>query len=100
MSQGGELLAVGDDQTTRPRFELTLRGYDKRQVDRYVSHTDGEISMLAAERERAFRQIHDMSAQLQQFQAELTELRQRPTRVDRASFRHLGPMVDQILALS
>jgi len=33
-------------------------------------------------------------------QAELVEVKQRPARVDRASFRHLGPMVDQILALA
>ena len=30
----------------------------------------------------------------------MTELRQRPAQVDRASFRDLGPMVDQILDLA
>src|SRR5205814_1579607 len=45
--------------------------------------------------------IRDMSAQLQKVQADLTELRQRPpVQLDKASFRDLGPMVDQILALA
>jgi chromosome segregation ATPase len=100
MSHGGELYAVRDDMTSRPRFEFALRGYDKRQVDQYVAQTDSEISTLTAERERASGHIQDLTAQLQHLQAELTDLRQRPAQVDRASFRHLGPTVDQILALA
>jgi peptidoglycan DL-endopeptidase RipA len=42
----------------------------------------------------------NLTAHLQQLQAELTELRQRPPQVDRATFRDLGPMVDRILALA
>jgi chromosome segregation ATPase len=100
MSHGGELFALREDLTSRPRFELTLRGYDKRQVDQHVAQTDSDISTLTAERERAFGQVQDLAAQMRQLQAELTELRQRPVQVDRASFRDLGPMVDQILALA
>jgi cell division septum initiation protein DivIVA len=75
MSDGGELFAVREDTTSRPTFEVALRGYDKRQVDQYVLRTDSEIARLAAERQRAFGQIQDMAGQLQQVQAELTELR-------------------------
>src|SRR6266511_2605780 len=99
MSHGGELFASADI-TSRPGFELVRRGYDKPQVDQYVSQVGSMISRLAGERELALSQIQDMAAQLQRLQAEVTELRKRPVQVDRASFRHLGAMVDQILALA
>ncbi|MEN3308239.1 MAG: hypothetical protein V7603_4441 [Micromonosporaceae bacterium] len=100
MSNGGELFALREDTTSRPTFEVTLRGYEKRQVDRYVSRVDSEILTLATERDRALQQIQGMAAQVKQLQAELTALRERPAPVDRASFRDLGPMVDQILNLA
>lgn len=84
----------------RPSFVVALRGYDKRQVDHYVSQVDSELSALAAGRERAHRQARDLAARLELVQAELTELRQRPPEIARASFRDLGPTVDQILALA
>ena len=101
MSQGDELFAAHEDGGSRPSFETALRGYDKRQVDQYLARADNEIAQtLAADRERAYAQIQQMVPQLQHLQAELNELRQRPPLVERASFRHLGPMVDQILALA
>ena len=100
MSQTKEQHAVRDDMIARPGFEVALRGYDKRQVDQYVARADSEISGLVAERKRAYGQIQELAGQLQHAQAELAELRQRPALIERASFRHLGPMVDQILALA
>jgi len=91
MSNGGE----------RTKFDLVMRGYDKRQVDQYMTRVDAELASYNAERERARGQMQTMAAQLQQLQAELGELRQRPPiQLDKASFRDLGPMVDQILALA
>jgi chromosome segregation ATPase len=84
----------------RPGFEIALRGYDKRQVDQYVAKVDSEIAALVADRTRSFGQIQELVGKLQKLQGELTELQQRPPQIERASFRHLGPMVDQILALS
>jgi cell division septum initiation protein DivIVA len=100
MSQGEKLFDRLEDMTSRPSFESALRGYDRRQVDQYVSQAATEISKLADDRELAFGQIQNLAVQLQRLQAELAELRQRPPQLDRASFRHLGPMVDQILALA
>lgn len=97
MSQDGELLAGRDDVASRPRFDQARRGYDKQQVDGYVERVVDEVAALVAERDRAFDQARTMATQLQQTQAELA---QRQPYVDRASFRHLGPMVDQILALA
>lgn len=100
MSNGEELFALREDAASRPSFELALRGYDKRQVDHYVEQSDREIATLTTERERALRQVKDLRMQLHQVQSELTELRQRPPQIDRASFRDLGPTVDQIMALA
>lgn len=97
MSNGDEPL--GSD-ASRPAFATVVRGYDKRQVDHYVSRLEGEHAQLAAEHQRAFRQIQDMGAHIREVSGELTELRQQPRQLERASFRDLGPMVDQILALA
>src|SRR5689334_19309148 len=97
MSNGDE--SFGSD-ASRPAFATAVRGYDKRQVDQYVSRLENEHAQLAAEHQRAFRQIQDMGAHIRQVTSELRELREQPRELERASFRDLGPMVDQILALS
>jgi cell division septum initiation protein DivIVA len=100
MSHGDELFSPREDKTSRPSFVAALRGYDKRQVDEYVWKVDSELATLLTERDRALGRIEHLSAHLKQVQTELTDLRQQPPRVDRASFRDLGPTVDQILALA
>lgn len=100
MSQAKEQPAARDDMIARPGFDAVMRGYDKRQVDQYVARVDSELTALMGERKRAFGQIQELGSHLKQVQAELTELHQRPPQLERASFRDLGPMVDQILALA
>src|SRR5690606_35892309 len=78
----GEAFASRDETTPRPEFELALRGYDKRQVDYYIEQTEHTIATLTSERDWAFNQARELTAQVQQLQAELHELRQRPARVD------------------
>ncbi|MEV0713223.1 DivIVA domain-containing protein [Asanoa sp. NPDC050611] len=92
MSQGQQYLT--------PTFDTSMRGYEKKQVDRHLADTADRLAQLAAEREQAHNHIRGLSANLEQMHAELTELRDREPRLDRASFRHLGSMVDEILALS
>jgi cell division septum initiation protein DivIVA len=100
MSQGEELLRPRGEGGTRSSFVVALRGYDKRQVDQYLSRVDRERATLVAERDRALGQAKQLAAHVDNMQAELAELRQRRPRVDRASFRDLGPTVDEILALA
>ncbi|GAA1844126.1 hypothetical protein [Asanoa iriomotensis] len=92
MSQGQQYLT--------PAFDTSMRGYEKKQVDRHLAETSDRIAQLAAEREQAHHHIRGLTANLEQVHGELTELRDRAPRLDRASFRHLGSMVDEILALS
>jgi peptidoglycan DL-endopeptidase RipA len=97
MSNGDE--PFGSDGS-RPAFATVVRGYDKRQVDHHISRLENDQARLAAEHQRAFRQIQDMGAHLREVTGELHELRTQPRQLDRASFRDVGPMVDQILALA
>lgn len=92
--------ALRDGAASRPGFDLALRGYDRRQVDLYVSRRDSEIGTLVADQQRARGRSQHLAGELEQVQAELTELRLRPPQLDRATFRDLGPTVDQILALA
>ncbi len=100
MSQGKEHPAPREDFVTRPAFVGAMRGYDKRQVDEFVAQVEGQLNALMEERKRGFVQIQELARQLQKTQSELADLRQRPPQVEKASFRDLGPMVDQILALA
>lgn len=100
MSHGEELFALGGDVTTEPSFESALRGYEKRQVDRYVARAEHEIATLTAEREQAYTQIHKLAGQVEHLQRDLAQVRKQAAVVDRASFKHLGPRVEQILALA
>src|SRR6476660_2813063 len=100
MSHGDEPYGRDEHPASRPNFEVALRGYDKRQVEQYVTQVAGDIANLTAERDRTYAQLQNYAAQHQEMHAELTELRQRPPQLDRASFRDLGPMVEQIIALA
>src|SRR5262245_6627397 len=81
-------------------FEGAIFGYDKRQVDRYIQQVESEIAALAAERDEAYGQITLLNQHLAQAQQELLALRRYATPVDPSSYRHLGPKVEQILALA
>jgi cell division septum initiation protein DivIVA len=100
MSHGPDLFALSDSVPTEPSFELALRGYDKKQVDRYVATVEAEVVTLATEREQAYAQVQALSGQLQQLRVELANMRHRTGTAGRLSFRHLGPRVEQILALA
>ena len=100
MSGREQLPSVGEDANARHTFDLAMRGYDKRQVDQHLTAVDGELAGLAAERDRAVAEISRLSAMAQSLQAELVELRERPVQIDRASFKDLGPMVEQMLTLA
>ena len=60
MSQPNERPANRDDMIARPGFVVSMRGYDKRQVDQYVEQVDAEISQLVAERKRSFTRVQEL----------------------------------------
>ncbi|MGA3541064.1 hypothetical protein ACK8GE_17420 [Micromonosporaceae bacterium DT194] len=100
MSHGGESFAMRGEAAGRPMFEQARRGYEKVQVDRYIDDLHAASAQLRSERDQAQHQLRRHAQQFEQLQAELASLRERPAQVDRASFRDLGPLVEQILALA
>src|ERR1700741_3252201 len=97
---GGDLFALGNDAASEPTFEVALRGYDKRQVERYVTQVEAEVTTLATEREQAYAQVQALAGQVQQLQAELVEARRKAGTPDRISSRHLAPRVEQIRTIA
>src|SRR3954468_3219400 len=100
MSHGGEIFGLGGEAATEPSFETALRGYEKKQVERYVARAENESAARAAEREQAYSQIQAMAAQVERLQQEATQARRQGGLGTEVSFRHLGPRVEQILALA
>src|SRR3954453_13552490 len=100
MSHGGEIFGLGADAASEPSFETALRGYEKKQVERYVARAENEIAALAAEREQAYSQIQAMAGQIDRLQQEAAQARRQTGVGTEVSFRHLGPRVEQILALA
>jgi hypothetical protein len=98
MSSGSELFPFGSMTAALPVFEMALRGYEKRQVDKYVHQAESEISALTAEREEAFAQIAELGMVIAQLEHEL--MGSRRLIGDDISYRHLGARVEQILALA
>src|SRR6185312_15672121 len=99
MAHGAELDVLTNGIHTEPSFDNVMRGYHKRQVDRYVARVEAEILALATERDEAIAHIHLLTDQVHQLQADLAEAR-RVGASTAISFRHLGPRVEQILALA
>jgi DivIVA domain-containing protein len=54
-------------------FATALRGYDKRQVDRFVTRAEDEIATLAAEREQAYMHIQSLAGQIEVLKYRLNE---------------------------
>src|SRR5262245_1041508 len=100
MSHGGDLFALGEGVATESSFEVAFRGYDRHQVDKYVTQVEAEIAALAAEREQAYHQIQALAGTVEQLQLELTNLRHRAATTGPVSFRHLGARVEQIMTLA
>ena len=81
----------GDELATERNFDVVMRGYHRREVDRYVSLLEGQVAALSTERQDAESQLRNLSAQLHRVQMELLELRRQPSTPDKVTFRHLGP---------
>src|SRR5258706_1432080 len=97
MSSAPEVFPFG---STEPVFDQGFRGYEKRQVDRYVQQVEAEVAGLIAEREETYAQISVLNQHIVQLQQEVAMARRAASPPDSAAYRHLGPKVEQILALA
>ena len=71
--QSTELLPLLDSD--EPFFDVTMRGYDKRQVDDYVARAVAQIAELEAARDAALATSADRAAQLASREAQIESLR-------------------------
>jgi DivIVA domain-containing protein len=71
--QSTELLPLLDSD--EPFFDVTMRGYDKRQVDDYVARVTAQLAELAAARDAALATSADRAAQLASQEAHIESLR-------------------------
>ncbi|HEU5269868.1 MAG TPA: DivIVA domain-containing protein [Jatrophihabitans sp.] len=76
--QSTELLPLLDSD--EPYFDVTMRGYDKRQVDDYVARTAAQLAELAAARDAALATSADRAAQLASREAHIESLRVQAAR--------------------
>src|SRR3954471_16544095 len=100
MSHGAEIFGLGGDAASEPSFETALGGYAKKQVERYVARAENEIAALAQEREQAYAQMQTMAGQIERLQQEAATTRRQGPVGTEVSFRHLGPIVEQIMVLA
>jgi len=68
-----ELLPLLDSD--EPYFDVTMRGYDKRQVDDYVARAAAQLAELTAARDAALATSADRAAQLASREAQIESLR-------------------------
>jgi cell division septum initiation protein DivIVA len=90
-------MSLGDERELVPLgagFDLAKRGYDRHQVDEHLERLDGDLKMLAADRDAAISQAGDLARQLELARGEIDNLRgqverlgQPPTTVEGLSER-------------
>src|SRR4051812_22964153 len=71
-------MALGDERELVPLgvgFGITKRGYSKIQVEEHLERVDGELRLLAADRDAAVGQAADLARQLEIARSEIDDLR-------------------------
>jgi DivIVA domain-containing protein len=76
--QSTELLPLLDSD--EPFFDVTMRGYDKRQVDDYVARAGAQIAELTTARDAALATSADRAAQLASREAQMESLKAQAAR--------------------
>lgn len=86
------------NQTSQPTFDQVMRGYDRKQVDRFVAVIEAELIALAKHRDELFSQNESLNSKLRKLDKEVTRGSAAPV-VGEPSYRHLGARVERILSL-
>ncbi|MFE9748891.1 hypothetical protein ACFYOT_28635 [Saccharothrix saharensis] len=73
----------GDLVPLRADFDVVWRGYDRGQVRHYVEGVEGELRVLAVDRDAAEARADDLARQLETARAEIRVLREHIDRISR-----------------
>jgi cell division septum initiation protein DivIVA len=71
-------MGLGEDRDLVPLgagFDIMKRGYSRVQVEEHLERLDGELRLLAADRDAAVSQAADLARQLEQSRSEIDSLR-------------------------
>lgn len=94
----GETLPLMSELITAPSFRVAMRGYDSREVDRWVRFMETQVATAKNAQRELAAEVRSLADQLDRAHEELAVLRRRPSVDDTIAFRHLGPRVEQILS--
>jgi DivIVA domain-containing protein len=94
-------LLTEDESVVEAAFDVTLRGYDRHQVDAYVARTDRELHEVAERVGAAEHRVRQLTAELEAVRAELARTQRFVRGNDGTpSYAALGRRVEEILALA
>lgn len=71
-------MALGDERDLVPLgagFDITKRGYSRMQVEEHLEQLDGQLKLLAADRNAAAQQAAELTAQLEVARTTIDDLR-------------------------
>lgn len=83
-----------------PTFDLTLRGYDRRQVDEYLDRLEHDLSVAQADRDAAAARIALTEKRLNELEHELQAARAQLTESSHPTYAGLGKRVEQLLSIA
>lgn len=96
---GSELISLSEPAAL-PTFDLTLRGYDRRQVDEYLDRLEQTLSAAQADRDAGRAHTAALQRQVEELQAAVNSSRQKLLESTRPTYAGLGERVAQLLRLA
>src|SRR6266508_2967088 len=95
--QHTELLPLGQAGN---QFELSLRGYDRGQVNEHLLRLEDDLRVAIADRDIAAARSADLAAQLAAAHGEIEALRTKMQRLELPTPENIGERVRHMLALA
>src|SRR5437764_14272915 len=92
-----ELLPLGQMGN---QFELSIRGYDRGQVDEHLLRLEDDMRVALADRDIAAARSADLAAQLAAAHGEIEALRTTMQRLELPTPENIGERVRHMLALA
>jgi hypothetical protein len=105
--EGGTVrgMVLGSEREVVPLgagFDIVKRGYSRAQVEEHLQRLDGEVRLMAADRDGAVSQAADLARQLERGRADIEELRVQVDRLSKppATLEGLSERLQRMLRLT
>lgn len=107
VKEGGTVrgMVLGSEREVVPLgagFDIVKRGYSRAQVEEHLQRLDGEVRLMAADRDGAVSQAADLARQLERGRADIEELRGQVDRLSKppATLEGLSERLQRMLRLT